>query len=109
MTADPPPQNAYDDPDFFAGYSQLERFGSGWTKAFEHSSFMALLPDVSGRRVYELGRREGHPRRNAPADLIREPPLGGRNVRLCEVSKRGPGVASGQGRGPAREAGTGRS
>ena len=23
----PPPQNIYDDPDFFAGYSCLERFG----------------------------------------------------------------------------------
>jgi 2-polyprenyl-3-methyl-5-hydroxy-6-metoxy-1,4-benzoquinol methylase len=55
LTADPPPQNTYDDPDFFAGYSRLERFGAGWTKAFEHSSFMALLPDVSGRRVLDLG------------------------------------------------------
>jgi 2-polyprenyl-3-methyl-5-hydroxy-6-metoxy-1,4-benzoquinol methylase len=52
---DPPPQNAYDDPDFFAGYSRLERFGAGWTKAFEHPSFMALLPDASGRRVLDLG------------------------------------------------------
>jgi SAM-dependent methyltransferase len=51
----PPPQNPYDDPDFFSGYSQLERFGPGWTKAFEHPSFMALLPDVRGRRVLDLG------------------------------------------------------
>jgi len=49
------PQNPYDDPAFFAGYSQLERFGSGWTKAFEYPSFMALLPDVSRRRVLDLG------------------------------------------------------
>jgi len=55
MTADPPPQNTYDDPDFFAGYSRLERFGAGWTKAFEYPSFMALLPSVSGRRVLDLG------------------------------------------------------
>jgi ubiquinone/menaquinone biosynthesis C-methylase UbiE len=55
MPTDPPPQNAYDDPEFFAGYSQLERFGAGWTTAFEHPSFMALLPDVSGRRVLDLG------------------------------------------------------
>ena len=55
MSADPPPQNTYDDPDFFAGYSRLERFGAGWTKAFEYPSFMALLPDVSGRRVLDLG------------------------------------------------------
>lgn len=50
-----PRQNVYDDPDFFAGYSRLERFGAGWTKAFEQPSFMALLPDVAGRRVLDLG------------------------------------------------------
>jgi 2-polyprenyl-3-methyl-5-hydroxy-6-metoxy-1,4-benzoquinol methylase len=55
MPDDMPPQNIYDDPEFFAGYSRLERFGSGWTKALEHPSFMALLPDVSGRRVLDLG------------------------------------------------------
>jgi SAM-dependent methyltransferase len=55
LTANPPPQNIYDDPDFFAGYSRLERFGSGWTKAFEYPSFLALLPEVSGRRVLDLG------------------------------------------------------
>jgi 2-polyprenyl-3-methyl-5-hydroxy-6-metoxy-1,4-benzoquinol methylase len=49
------PQNIYDDPDFFAAYSQLERFGKGWTGAFEHTSFMALLPDVAGKRVLDLG------------------------------------------------------
>jgi 2-polyprenyl-3-methyl-5-hydroxy-6-metoxy-1,4-benzoquinol methylase len=55
MSPEPPPQNAYDDPEFFAGYSKLERFGAGWTKAFEHQSFMGLLPDVTGRRVLDLG------------------------------------------------------
>ena len=55
MTSEPPPQNVYDDPDFFAGYSRLERFGEGWTKAFEYPSIMALLPDVAGRRVLDLG------------------------------------------------------
>lgn len=49
------PQNAYDDPDFFAGYSQLERFGAGWTLALEHPSFLAVLPDITGRRVLDLG------------------------------------------------------
>ena len=51
----PPPQNIYDDPEFFSGYSRLERFGAGWDKAFEHPAFMALLPDVAGRRVLDLG------------------------------------------------------
>jgi len=55
VTAEPPPQNIYDDPAFFAGYSRLERFGPGWTRALEHPSFMALLPDVAGRRVLDLG------------------------------------------------------
>jgi SAM-dependent methyltransferase len=50
-----PPQNLYDDAEFFAAYSRLERFGSGWTKAFEHQSFMALLPEVEGLRVLDLG------------------------------------------------------
>jgi SAM-dependent methyltransferase len=49
------PQNVYDDPRFFAGYSQLERFGAGWERAMEQPSFLALLPDVSGRRVLDLG------------------------------------------------------
>ena len=55
MTADRSPQNIYDDPAFFAGYSRLERFGAGWTKAFEYPAFMSLLPDVTGMRVLDLG------------------------------------------------------
>jgi 2-polyprenyl-3-methyl-5-hydroxy-6-metoxy-1,4-benzoquinol methylase len=53
--ADGGPQNVYDDPDFFAGYSRLERFGAGWERASEHADLMALLPDVTGRRVLDLG------------------------------------------------------
>ena len=49
------PQNIYDDPGFFAGYSGLERFGAGWERAAEHADLMALLPEVSGRRVLDLG------------------------------------------------------
>lgn len=49
------PQNIYDDPEFFAGYSRLARFGEGWTDAFEHASFMSLLPDARGARVLDLG------------------------------------------------------
>jgi 2-polyprenyl-3-methyl-5-hydroxy-6-metoxy-1,4-benzoquinol methylase len=56
MMSDPSsPQNVYDDPDFFAGYAQLERFGAGWTKAYEYPAFMALLPDVAGKRALDLG------------------------------------------------------
>jgi SAM-dependent methyltransferase len=49
------PQNIYDDPDFFAGYSTLERFGAGWERAAERADLLALLPDVNGRRVLDLG------------------------------------------------------
>lgn len=49
------PQNIYDDPGFFAGYSTLERFGAGWQRAVEHADLLALLPGVDGRRVLDLG------------------------------------------------------
>ena len=49
------PQNIYDDPGFFAGYSTLERFGAGWERAMEHADLLALLPEVDGRRVLDLG------------------------------------------------------
>jgi 2-polyprenyl-3-methyl-5-hydroxy-6-metoxy-1,4-benzoquinol methylase len=50
-----PPQNIYDDPAFFAGYSTLERFGAGWERAAERDDLLALLPAVGGRRVLDLG------------------------------------------------------
>ena len=49
------PQNIYDDPGFFAGYSQMERFGAGWTRALEHADLLALLPPADGRRALDLG------------------------------------------------------
>ena len=54
------PQNIYDDPRFFAEYSQLDRFKSGWGRAMEHSSFVELLGDLAGRRVLDLGCGAGH-------------------------------------------------
>ena len=33
----------------------MERFGSGWDQAVEQPSFLALLPEPSGRRVLDLG------------------------------------------------------
>jgi 2-polyprenyl-3-methyl-5-hydroxy-6-metoxy-1,4-benzoquinol methylase len=55
VMAEDEPQNIYDDPAFFAGYSSLERFGEGWERAMEHADLLALLPDVRGRRVLDLG------------------------------------------------------
>ncbi len=55
VMADAEPQNIYDDPAFFAGYSSLERFGAGWVRAMEHADLLALMPDVDGRRALDLG------------------------------------------------------
>jgi SAM-dependent methyltransferase len=55
VTSDDRPQNVYDDPAFFAGYSRMERFGAGWDRAMEQPIFLALLPDPTGRRVLDLG------------------------------------------------------
>src|SRR5439155_11239227 len=49
------PQNIYDDPKFFAGYSTLERFGAGWKRAMEHAELLGVLPGVGGRCVLDLG------------------------------------------------------
>ncbi len=49
------PQNIYDDPSFFAGYSTLERFGAGWERAAELGALLGLLPAVGARRVLDLG------------------------------------------------------
>lgn len=48
-------QNIYDDPEFLAGYSTLERFSSGWQRAMELPDFLSLLPDVTGAHVLDLG------------------------------------------------------
>lgn len=48
-------QNIYDDPDFFAGYSQLPRQVLGLDGAPEWPMLRALLPDPAGQRVVDLG------------------------------------------------------
>ena len=48
-------QNIYDDPGFFAGYSQLARSIHGLDGAPEWPSIRALLPDLRGKRVVDLG------------------------------------------------------
>jgi len=49
------PQNIYDDPAFFAGYTTLERFGAGWERAAERADLLALLPKLDGLRAVDLG------------------------------------------------------
>jgi len=78
---DEPPQNIYDDPRFFAGYSTLERFGAGWERAVEHADLLALLPDVRGRRVLDLGCGAGQLARHLAT-------IGAADVLAIDVSER---------------------
>ncbi len=48
-------QNIYDDPAFFEGYSRLNRSIHGLDGAPEWPALRALLPDLHGRRVLDLG------------------------------------------------------
>jgi SAM-dependent methyltransferase len=48
-------QNIYDRPDFFAGYSQLERSVAGLSGAAEWPLLRPLLPAMAGLRVVDLG------------------------------------------------------
>jgi ubiquinone/menaquinone biosynthesis C-methylase UbiE len=48
-------QNIYDDEEFFAGYSRLRRSVEGLDGAPEWPALHALLPDLRGRKVLDLG------------------------------------------------------
>lgn len=48
-------QNVYDDPGFFAGYSQLPRSVRGLEGAPEWPDLRSLLPPLAGLRVLDLG------------------------------------------------------
>lgn len=48
-------QNIYDDPGFFEGYSRLPRSRLGLDGAPEWPALRALVPDLRGRRVVDLG------------------------------------------------------
>lgn len=49
------PENKYDDPRFFAKYSQMRRSKEGLTGAGEWETLRGLLPDFVGKRVLDLG------------------------------------------------------
>jgi SAM-dependent methyltransferase len=49
------PQNIYDDPEFFAGYSQLRRSREGLAGAPEWPVLQSMLPPLAGARVLDLG------------------------------------------------------
>ncbi len=48
-------QNIYDDEGFFAGYSRLPRSIQGLDGMPEWPTLRAMMPDLSGRRVIDLG------------------------------------------------------
>src|SRR5262245_34716907 len=48
-------QNIYDDEEFFVGYSRLRRSVEGLDGAAEWPALRALLPDLRGRNVLDLG------------------------------------------------------
>lgn len=48
-------QNKYDDPTFFANYSQMARSIGGLDEAGEWPAFRALLPELRAKRVLDLG------------------------------------------------------
>jgi SAM-dependent methyltransferase len=48
-------QNIYDNDEFFAGYSRLPRSVGGLDEAPEWPTLRALLPDLRGRSVLDLG------------------------------------------------------
>lgn len=67
-------QNIYDNPAFFEGYSQLGRSVEGLAGAAEWPSLRALLPDLRGLRVVDLGCGYGwfcrHAREQGAADVL---------------------------------------
>jgi ubiquinone/menaquinone biosynthesis C-methylase UbiE len=48
-------QNIYDNPDFFRGYSQMDRSLHGLAGAPEWSRLRSMLPDLQGTRILDLG------------------------------------------------------
>lgn len=48
-------QNKYDDPEFFAQYSMMPRSVGGLGAAGEWPALRAMLPDLHGKRVLDLG------------------------------------------------------
>jgi ubiquinone/menaquinone biosynthesis C-methylase UbiE len=48
-------QNMYDNPSFFEGYSQLDRSVHGLAGAAEWPAIQAMLPDLHGLKIVDLG------------------------------------------------------
>ena len=76
------PQNIYDDPEFFAGYRNLRRTGTGLNDVLEQPALWSMLPDsLEGLRVLDLGCGFGDFARKARG-------LGARSVVGVDISAR---------------------
>lgn len=51
----PAPQNIYDNPQFFKGYKHLRDLDTGLNGVLEVPAMRALLPDLAGKHVLDLG------------------------------------------------------
>ena len=60
-----PNQNIYNDPLFFKGYSRLRWGETGLNKVMEEPAIRSLMPDLTGKRVLDLGCGFGHVARYA--------------------------------------------
>ncbi|MCF1461703.1 MULTISPECIES: class I SAM-dependent methyltransferase [Rhizobium/Agrobacterium group] len=49
------PQNIYDDPAFFEGYKNLRQADTGLNGALEVPALRAVLPELSGLRILDIG------------------------------------------------------
>jgi SAM-dependent methyltransferase len=81
------PQNIYDDPEFFAGYSRLPRSEHGLSAVFEWPAFQRLLPSLRGARVLDLGCGAGYIAREARARGAREVVAVDLSVRMLEEAR----------------------
>lgn len=90
------PQNIYDDPGFFAGYSQLPRATEGLDAVYEWPAFQRSLPaPLTGRRVLDLGCGMGYFAREARARGARQVvgvDLSQRMLRRAEEYGNDPGI-----------------
>jgi SAM-dependent methyltransferase len=82
-------QNIYDDPEFFAGYTQIPRSRHGLGVVFEWPAFQRLLPPLRDKRVLDLGCGLGYFAREARA-------RGARHVTGVDLSERMLDAARGQ-------------
>ena len=60
-----PNQNIYNNPSFFEGYSRLRWGETGLNKVMEEPAIRSLMPDLTGKRVLDLGCGFGHVARYA--------------------------------------------